>query len=210
MRWFIILAITVAATGCATIARSVHYERSGNFAMPDVHGLTAEQAKDEIAKVGITGSVSLFENYTCDDPGVPETYVCITSPRAGATTSARIPVTLYMKTKATRSFTMPDVMGMTADEARTSLLGFGQQPERILIETLPGGGSDCRADRVCRQSPQAGNTAWVTGPVLLQLGSHDAGTRRPPSDAGKPDATHPDAAKPDPNAPPLQKPSPIF
>jgi beta-lactam-binding protein with PASTA domain len=210
MRCLTILALTVAATSCATIAKGVHYERAGNFAMPDVHGLTPDEAKDELAKAGITGSVSLFENYTCDDPSVAETRVCVTAPRAGAATSARIPVTLYLKTKATPSFTMPDVMGKTADEARTALLALGQHPERILVETLPGGGSDCIADRICRQSPSAGNQAWVTGPVLLQLGSHDAGTRRPPPpDARTPDARKPD--KPDPQKPPSPRtPSPIF
>jgi len=209
MRCFTVLAlaVAVAATGCATIARGVHYERSGNFAMPDVHGLTADEAKDQLAQAGITGSVSPFENYTCDDPSVPETHVCVTAPRAGATTSAHIPVTLYLKAKATPSFTMPDVMGKTADEARAALLAFGQEPARILVETLPGGGPDCLPDRVCRQSPGAGNQAWVTGPVLLQLGTHDAAARRPPP---PPDAHKPDAAKPDPQAPPLQKPSPIF
>jgi beta-lactam-binding protein with PASTA domain len=200
-------AVTLAVTGCATLARTVQVERSGSFAMPDVHGLTADQAKDELARAGITGSVELFENYTCDDPTVAETKVCITAPRAGAATSARIPVTLYLRVAEIQTFMMPDLMGKTAEQARQALLALGQESPRILVETIVGAPSDCAAGRVCRQSPDAGQKTWVNGPKYVGLGPVGAGPRAPDLPAEKPVPGDPEPARP---PAPTPQPSPIF
>jgi beta-lactam-binding protein with PASTA domain len=178
----------LAASACALVAESVqekvHYERSGDFPMPDLAGKTAEQAKVALALLGMTGSIEVVDNYVCDDARVPEMHVCSTAPAAGHTTSARLPVTLRLRPKEVARFVMPDLVGKTGDEASRLLVAAGQEPRHIFIETLPGDpGDGCLENRVCRQSPEKGQETVVTGPKLVQLGPQGAGKRARPEPA---------------------------
>jgi beta-lactam-binding protein with PASTA domain len=164
-------ALVLAASACASVSRVVHYERGGSFPMPDVAGKTADDARDALAAQGISATVGVMDEICHDFPDLAAERVCYTAPRAGAMTSATIPITLYVKSKVTASFEMPDLSGLTAEDARRKLASLGQNPDRVLIEPVRGEPPrDCLGDRICTQSPEAGRTAWVTGPVLLGLG----------------------------------------
>jgi hypothetical protein len=69
VRWGLtVVAIgALAASSCALVEKSVqesvHYERSGDFPMPDVSGKTADEAKVVLALAGITGSIEVVDTY---------------------------------------------------------------------------------------------------------------------------------------------------
>src|SRR5216683_524871 len=94
-----LLLIIVVGSSCAVLTKAASYDRSGYFPMPDVTGFTAEEARAMFAAAGITGSVDVKDNYVCDDPKVAEMRVCSTAPAAGKMTSARLPITLYLRPK---------------------------------------------------------------------------------------------------------------
>ena len=159
----------LALTSCSMITKAVGWERNGTFTMVDVTGQSRSAAESSVRAYGIQGSISVVDNYTCDDPKVKEGFVCYTSPRAGNATSSRISVTLYLRPKETPSFLMPDVRGKTADEAKAMLIALGQNPERFQIEEMRGWLDECEPGRVCRQSPEPGQQTWVTIAKWLEI-----------------------------------------
>ncbi len=156
-----LLALVAAgALGCGMLASVVKYERGGTFDMPDLRGLSVTEAKDKLATSGITGSVSIVDNYVCheDEQRVPVDHVCSTSPSVGSGRSARTPTTLYTRPRPTAA-PMPDVVGMSVAEARRVLAAAGS--ERVEVEVMevariPEG---CKPETVCKTSPQAGAPA---------------------------------------------------
>jgi beta-lactam-binding protein with PASTA domain len=129
-------------------------KREGTFPMPDVTGMTRSEAEAALRAQGITGSISVEENYVCDDPNVKELRVCYTAPRAGQDTTATIPKVLYLRQKGTATYAMPDLRGKTADEARKVLVELGQIEQRLKIEEMNVLMDDCQPERVCRQDPK--------------------------------------------------------
>lgn len=171
-----LIASVLVITGCAAVAHITQQPRSGSFPMPDVTGQTADQARATLASAGITGTITVDNNYVCHDDHVATAQVCTTQPVAGAPTSAELPITLHLRPAAETSFVMPDLAGMTADQARAALVRLGEDPSRIDVETLPNDpGGGCQAGRVCQQSPAPGNQGYAHNPVLLDLGPTGAG-----------------------------------
>ena len=171
-----LFAFALIAAGCGAVAQITHEPRSGSFPMPDVTGQTADQARSTLASAGITGTIYVDNNYVCHDDHVATAQVCSTQPVAGAPTSADLAVTLHLRPAAQATFVMPDLGGMTADQARAALVRLGQDPSRIDVETMPNDpGDGCRAGRVCKQSPAPGNAGFAQAPVLLDLGPAGAG-----------------------------------
>lgn len=190
-------------TGCATLARTVSYQRGGSFDMPDLSGLTVAQAKDTLAMSGITGSVEVVDNYVCDKESVPVGHVCFTSPSAGSSRSSRTPTMLYTRPAPTQA-PMPDVVGMTPNKAR-DLLTDGRfervEIEELRAEKVPEG---CKIGTVCRTSPPAGQVHGYR--IITRLYVAPNGYKPPKLEAPKPE--HPKTAEPkEPEAP---KPEPIF
>ena len=225
-RFVMMLIGPLALSACASLARTVHYERSGDFAMPDVSGKTAADAKDDLAKAGIVGDIDVRDEICHDEVNVPEQHVCYTAPRAGAMTRANLPVTIYVKQKATAFFEMPNLVGLTADQAKQKLVALGEQAELIEVETInsyppPG----CVGDHVCAQSPPAGDRTPANTAKLLQLGpagwvdkstttttTTTTATTGTPTPAGKDPPTSTTTAKPTTQPPPKKddKPAPLF
>jgi beta-lactam-binding protein with PASTA domain len=222
------LVPAIVFCSCASIAKTVGYERQGDFAMPDVTNKTADEAKDALATSGITGSVDVRDNEVCPDLPVQETHVCFTSPRAGAMTNAHLPVTIYLRAKEPAFYAMPNIMGMTADEAKQKLISLGQNPKEIHFETISGAPDpDCVEDHVCKQSPPAGDRTPADMQKYVGLGPHGAHPRQPATAATtttststststkpetkpattKPDPTESDAAK---GKKPDDAPAPLF
>lgn len=208
MRALLFAATIVALTSCSVITKVVGWERKGTFDMVDVTGQSKSAAEDTIRAHGIQGSISVVDNYTCDDPKVKEGFVCYTAPRAGMATSSRISVTLYLRPKETPSFLMPDVLGKTADEAKAILIALGQNPERFHIEEMRGWLDECRPGRVCRQRPEPGQRTWVTLAKWLEI----APAKRPERPTPPPpprDVTTDPKGKPE-GKPEEKPPEPIF
>jgi beta-lactam-binding protein with PASTA domain len=202
----LVVAAALLVTGCAAMAKVVKYERGGSFDMPDLKGLTVAQAKDKLATSGITGGVSIVDNYVCHDESVPVGYVCSTHPVAGASRTARTPTTLYTRPAPTQA-PMPDVVGMTPPKAREVLQAGGF--ERVEVEELrpdqvPEG---CKGGTVCRTSPPAGQDHGFR--VITVLYAAPKGYKPPVKPEPKPDEPKPDEPKPD-EPKPEPKPEPIF
>ena len=212
----------VLVTSCAAISKQVSIggqapERQGSFSIVNIIGNTKEAATAALRASGVQGSIDVVDNYVCHDPSVAELRVCSTSPAVGATTSSRIPVTLYLRPKEAVSYVMPDVRGKTADEAKQILVKLGQPPDRFEVEEMHGWLDECEPSRVCRQHPDPGTTAYATMSRWLEIAPGQRPARpTPPApnpdraapDAPKPDAPKPDAPKPPPPAAP--PPTPIF
>jgi beta-lactam-binding protein with PASTA domain len=97
-------ALIATVAGCSAMAQKLTgspVRRDGNFAMPDVTGMSRTQAEAALRAQGITGSISVEENHLCDDPKVVAPNVCTTAPAAGQATTATIPVVLYLRQKGT-------------------------------------------------------------------------------------------------------------
>ncbi len=207
-----LIAAALGSLSCSAIAKQMKWERKGQFPMVDVTGKSKGDAEAAIRSYGITGSVSVVDNQTCDDPKVKEMHVCVTSPRAGNTTSTRIPVTLYLRPVETKWFVMPDVRGKTAEEAKRILIGLGQQPERFVIEEMRGWMDECQPSTVCRQSPEPGAKTFVTISKWLDIAPAkrpERPTPPPPPPDHSSDPT-PDRPKPDDKPPEPPPPEPIF
>src|SRR5262249_48158932 len=131
----IILCSSVALGACATLAKTVHYERQGDFPMPDVSGKTPDEAKAALAEAGMVADTEVKDEICADETAVAEQHVCYTTPRAGQPTSSHIPVTIWIKQKAAVFFEMPNLVGLTPEEAKQKLIALGEVPDRIMIET---------------------------------------------------------------------------
>lgn len=124
--------------------------------MPDVTGKTQADAEKALRAAGITGTINVDDNYTCDNPDVTELHVCTTHPVAGAKTRKTLPLTLHLRPPGTANYKMPDVIGMTPDDAKAAIMKLKQIEQRLKIEEMDVLMPDCQPGRVCRQDPKAG------------------------------------------------------
>jgi beta-lactam-binding protein with PASTA domain len=146
------ILLLASLTACSVIPMA------GNdpLPMPDVTGKSRADAEAYLKAQGFTGSITVDETYTCDDPDVKELQICFTQPRAGQSTRKTLPVVLYPRQKGTATYPMPDLRGKTADEARAAIMKLGQIEQRLTIEDMDVLMEDCQPRRVCRQDPKPG------------------------------------------------------
>jgi len=112
--------------------------------VPDVRGYTEEQARSELEEVGLR----VVRTDTVDDKGLDEGRAAETDPAAGETVARDSAVTLYLSTGEVE---LPDLVGMTEQEARTALSDVGLVPSVGYLET-----SDSPAGEVLSQDPDPG------------------------------------------------------
>lgn len=131
--------------------RIIHLTVSkGGSAMliPDLKGLTLEQAKERLEKMGLT--LGAVENG--NDPDKPSEIIISQSPEPGAKASkgARINIVINMKQKVS----VPNVVGMTLGDARNTLLSMklsvgtitandgasADDPNAVILAQDPAGG----------------------------------------------------------------------
>ena len=130
--------------------------RDGVFPMPDVTGKTREEAEAYLRSQGITGTITVDDNYVCHDPKVTELRVCTTHPMAGKDTRATLPLTIHLRPKGTATYDMPDLRGKSAEEAKQILMKLGQIEQRLRIETMQVVLDGCQPNKVCKQDPAPG------------------------------------------------------
>jgi len=177
--------------------------------MPDLLGKTPEEAEKILRDAGF--DLRGFDNsgirYGCDydrHKSYPLQTICYQRPVPGYLT----PVYLRAEYEVERSqgnrgdiglpteyIFMPEVRGMSLDEARKVLRGAGLPVEKHFTVEVASEYDRCEYDVVCQTSP---------GPkmrkALTQRGSIKVGRPKPP-EPPKPDPAKPDPAKPEPTEP---------
>ena len=113
--------------------------------VPDVTGLPVADAVAALQQVGFT--VKQKEAFSTE---VPRDSVISTDPPAGTTLDKGSKVTIVVS-KGPRTFPMPDVVGMTKDEAVTVLQNAGLKVKVVFIPNTQG-------DQVVYQDPNPGTT----------------------------------------------------
>lgn len=121
--------------------------------MPDVRGLDRETAEQVLADSGI--AFSSIESY--DAPAVAEAGLIVEqSPAFGATDVTKVKLGLAVPV------TMPDLTGMTQEEAAGVLSGFGAG-----VDVTYGYSKDYAAGVVMSASPPAGEPLGQTASVII-------------------------------------------
>ncbi|MBB4935554.1 serine/threonine-protein kinase [Lipingzhangella halophila] len=120
--------------------------------VPDVEGMSQEEAESELNSAGFSdGDITVEEQ---NDDEVPEGDAIETDPSAEREVSTDSEITLFVST-GPGSVDVPDVSGMTRDDATAELQDAGFQIGSTSQETS----EDVEEGRVTRTDPEAGSQA---------------------------------------------------
>ena len=121
--------------------------------MPDVRGLDRATAEQVLADSGIEfASITIYDAPSVDEPGL----VVEQSPAFGATDVATVELGLAVPV------TMPDLVGMSQDEAVATLSGLGAG-----VDVVFGYAKDVRAGVVMSESPKVGEPLGQSAVVTI-------------------------------------------
>ncbi|MDY5589733.1 MAG: Stk1 family PASTA domain-containing Ser/Thr kinase [Arcanobacterium sp.] len=131
---------------------TVHFSAGkGKVAVPDVAGLTQQEARDVLQKAGLTAG----NTNTVDEPGMAKDTVVQTDPAKGTTVTKDTPIQLSV---ASGEVTLTSLVGMSLDDAQKALttlkLQFdtdrvnSKEPEGTVIDQSPGAGKQPYNTRV--------------------------------------------------------------
>lgn len=159
-----VISQTPAAGTNVKARRIIHLTVSkGGSAMliPDLKGLTLEQAKERLDKMGLT--LGAVENG--NDPDKPSDVIISQSPESGAkaTKGTRVNIVINMKQKVH----VPNVVGMTLADARNTLLSM-----KLSVGTInasDGTSTDDSSAIIISQDP-AGGESTSSNVVNLTVG----------------------------------------
>jgi len=167
----------------AVITAVIMYKFSGpginSLTVPNLIGKTLEEAQRIADQTGLK-----IEEYRHDyNDDYPEGAIWLTSPMPGSTVSKSEPVVKVWVSKGPKLRTVPDVTGLSVDEARKKLLEAGltlsPSPLTEYSATVP-------MDRIIRQIPEAGAQLEPLKPVrvVVSMGPppQDETTEELPSD----------------------------
>lgn len=163
-----VISQTPAAGTNVKARRIIHLTVSkGGSAMliPDLKGLTLEQAKERLDKMGLT--LGAVENG--NDPDKPSDVIISQSPESGAkaTKGTRVNIVINMKQKVH----VPNVVGMTLADARNTLLSM-----KLSVGTISasdGTAADDSSAIIISQDP-AGGESTSSNVVNLTIGKKKA------------------------------------
>lgn len=166
-----VISQTPAAGTNVKARRIIHLTVSkGGSAMliPDLKGLTLEQAKERLDKMGLT--LGAVENG--NDPDKPSDVIISQSPESGAkaTKGTRVNIVINMKQKVH----VPNVVGMTLADARNTLLSM-----KLSVGTInasDGTSTDDSSAIIISQDP-AGGESTSSNVVNLTVGKKKSQTR---------------------------------
>lgn len=148
-----VISQTPAAGTNVKARRIIHLTVSkGGSAMliPDLKGLTLEQAKERLDKLGLT--LGAVENG--NDPDKPSNVIISQSPDSGskATKGTRVNIVINMKQKTS----VPNVIGMSLSDARNTLLS--RKLSVGTINSTDGTSADDTSAVVTAQDPAGGES----------------------------------------------------
>ena len=163
-----VISQTPAAGTNVKARRIIHLTVSkGGSAMliPDLKGLTLEQAKERLDKMGLT--LGAVENG--NDPDKPSDVIISQSPESGAkaTKGTRVNIVINMKQKVH----VPNVVGMSLSDARNTLLSM-----KLSVGTITasdGVSADDSSAVILSQDP-AGGESTSSSVVNLTIGKKKA------------------------------------
>lgn len=166
-----VISQTPAAGTNVKARRIIHLTVSkGGSAMliPDLKGLTLEQAKERLDKMGLT--LGAVENG--NDPDKPSDVIISQSPESGAkaTKGTRVNIVINMKQKVH----VPNVVGMTLADARNTLLSM-----KLSVGTInasDGTSTDDSSAIIISQDP-AGGESTSSNVVNLTVGKKKSQTK---------------------------------
>lgn len=166
-----VISQTPAAGTNVKARRIIHLTVSkGGSAMliPDLKGLTLEQAKERLDKMGLT--LGAVENG--NDPDKPSDVIISQSPESGAkaTKGTRVNIVINMKQKVH----VPNVVGMTLADARNTLLSM-----KLSVGTInasDGTSTDDSSAIIISQDP-AGGESTSSNVVNLTIGKKKSQTK---------------------------------
>lgn len=166
-----VISQTPAAGTNVKARRIIHLTVSkGGSAMlvPDLKGLTLEQAKERLDKMGLT--LGAVENG--NDPDKPSDVIIAQSPESGAkaTKGTRVNIVINMKQKVH----VPNVVGMTLADARNTLLSM-----KLSVGTInasDGTSTDDSSAIIISQDP-AGGESTSSNVVNLTVGKKKSQTK---------------------------------
>ena len=166
-----VISQTPAAGTNVKARRIIHLTVSkGGSAMliPDLKGLTLEQAKERLDKMGLT--LGAVENG--NDPDKPSDVIISQSPESGAkaTKGTRVNIVINMKQKVH----VPNVVGMTLADARNTLLSM-----KLSVGTInasDGTSTDDSNAIIISQDP-AGGESTSSNVVNLTVGKKESQTK---------------------------------
>lgn len=163
-----VISQTPAAGTNVKARRIIHLTVSkGGSAMliPDLKGLTLEQAKERLDKMGLT--LGAVENG--NDPDKPSDVIISQSPESGAkaTKGTRVNIVINMKQKVH----VPNVVGMSLSDARNTLLSMKLSVGTI---TASDGVSADDSNAVILSQDPAGGESTSSSVVNLTIGKKKA------------------------------------
>jgi serine/threonine-protein kinase len=143
---------------------SVHLKVSngpGQAQVPDVSGEDPTAAANELGRAG-------FDTAAAEEPSdsVAEGKVTRTDPAAGSQADKGSTVTIYVSTGRS-SATVPDVRGMTEDDAVAALHTAGFQNIEVVTQVVANPAND---GIVVTQSPTGGAKAKLTDRITINVG----------------------------------------
>lgn len=164
---FIAIGIIAAVVALSAIAFALFNLGGESVEVPDVTGLTFEEATAELEKAGFSVAPAEYV-YNAD---VEEGKVAGQNPRANSKAAKGSKVTLSVSRGAEQT-EVPDLSNMTPDEARQALSKQGLKYEAGAAEYS----SDVAEGRVARQNPAAGTKIAKGETVTCYLSAGEEGT----------------------------------
>jgi hypothetical protein len=183
-------------------------DASGNITIPNVFGMSKEQALAELQRVGFRGTPS-DDSSLCgsvvDGRVIEIGQVCFQHPAPGRVQGARLPISLRVQTenpwhgnigKPNEWRLMPNVINKNVEEARAELkrVGFSRD-DRVLLQLVDD--PSCKPLIVCRTYPEPMQPAGVSSDKIVFAG-RDPNASSKPVEPIAPTAPKPDAPKSEP------------
>jgi beta-lactam-binding protein with PASTA domain len=150
---------------------------SKQLTMPDLQGMTADQAKAALASAGFTGSLLTDEGICDDDAQAPHLHVCAQSPDAGGQQASESPVHVVLNQESPESnqpgvpgahYAMPDLIGLSVAQVKAKLgkAGFSQADNfSVHVD------GDCdKPGLVCHSDPAPGTITTTRSNKILHVG----------------------------------------
>jgi hypothetical protein len=183
-------------------------DTNGNITIPNVFGMTKEQALVELQRAGFQGTVhddSSLCGSIVDGRVIEIGQVCYQQPSEGRVQGARLPVSLRVQTenpwhgnvgKVTEWRLMPNVINKSVEEARAELkrVGFSRE-DRVLLQWVDE--TSCKPRIVCRTYPEPMERVGMSSGKVIYAGRDPNATSKPVEPA-TPTTPKPDAPKSEP------------
>ena len=185
MRAFVVLGlagcVVPGAPGVTAVGPGEASPSNGQVTIPNVFGMTREQAVGSLHQAGFAGDITFDDNLcgsAIDGHVVELGAVCYQHPPAGAIQGARLPMTLRIQTEnpwfgqlgtANEWRLMPPIVGMTLEDARAAMRKVGYtRDDRIALVWVDE--PSCKPLTVCDTIPEAFARSGLNSDRVVYVG----------------------------------------